>query len=412
MRAKHALNVRREFPTYRALHPGSGFHYRRPTSAFFLWVSIVTCLVLAAPACGWFNSVLDEVNSAITTLDQQPTKWHSVLDDLTSKIKDQASDVANEVHGLVLDGVAATTAQGACTIEWFGHEARANLIALRDRLLLKKPSVAPVPPLICNFNPDVITLDRNSSQVPYLKSPINPAVIRIYGFNFAGSSTDLPTVEVHDANGTRLTGISGLPRPLWQTRYQLQLDVNSVDWSKFNPGYTLALIFPSDVQRQPREISVSLKPKGLSPKLLVTLNSFVLFEDEESGDTHLALYFYMQSGNGPRTKFFEWNNNGAKVNETNTYYFDSPAGLGTTHLTVTQKTIIWVEAYTHDDHAWPTASAHENSLASGSNTTVIDPTDLVGASLSPFIPPSPPGSKTTTDNGNGGIRVALLIQPA
>jgi len=128
-----------------------------------------------------------------------------------------------------------------------------------------------------------------------------------------------------------------------------------------------------------------------------------LFEDEEAGDTHMAMYANVQDSGGTRVAQFKWNNGGNKVNETNTYPLNNdPGNLSTIDFELDTFGTLTIEAYAKDDLDWPSArsSEHENVLGSASAT--FDP--RVPATLgSLMIGP------TKTDNGNTGYLVVADV---
>ena len=133
------------------------------------------------------------------------------------------------------------------------------------------------------------------------------------------------------------------------------------------------------------------------PRTRVAFRDLTLFEDEEAGDTHMALYATVRDSGGAAVAQFRWNNRGGKVDETNVYPLnDDPGNLSVLDVELDTFATITVEGYADDDQDWPTAGSNENSLGSASVT--IDP--RVPATLgSVMIGP------TKTDNGNTGYFV-------
>src|SRR6266852_666113 len=126
----------------------------------------------------------------------------------------------------------------------------------------------------------------------------------------------------------------------------------------------------------------------------------VLYEDEEAGDTHMAIYVRAE-GPGIDEEIFRWNNGGAKVNEVNAYGLDnSPDPVEVTVL-MTGPTAIIVEGYADDDQDWPSAGSHENAL--GTAIITVDPSDPASAGQHQMGP-------TMTDNGNTGYVINLSIE--
>ncbi|MBA3727559.1 MAG: hypothetical protein H0W86_14290 [Armatimonadetes bacterium] len=133
------------------------------------------------------------------------------------------------------------------------------------------------------------------------------------------------------------------------------------------------------------------------PRTRVDFRSLTLFEDEEAGDTHMAMYATVRDSGGTTIGQFKWNNGGNKVNETNTYPLNNdPGNISSIDFELDTFGTVTVEAYADDDQDWPTAGSNENAL--GSVSITFDP--RVPATLgSVIIGPA------TTDNGNTGYLV-------
>jgi hypothetical protein len=136
----------------------------------------------------------------------------------------------------------------------------------------------------------------------------------------------------------------------------------------------------------------------------IKFENLILFEDEESGDTHIAIYVRAK-GSGIDQEIFRWNNGGAKVNEINSYGLDNSPDPTEVTLLMTGPTAIVVEGYADDDQDWPSSGSNENAL--GTASIVVDPSDPASAGQRQLGP-------TITDNGNTGyvVNVSLDILPA
>ncbi len=143
---------------------------------------------------------------------------------------------------------------------------------------------------------------------------------------------------------------------------------------------------------------------------LVRLNfrNLTLFEDEEAGDTHMAMYATVRDNVGGVVATFRWNNAGAKVNETNTYALDNdPSNPSVIDVELPGVSTISIEAYADDDQGWPTSGSNENALGNASVTFDSRVTSTMGSlTIGP----------TTTDNGNTGYQIVaeatLIAAPA
>jgi hypothetical protein len=141
-------------------------------------------------------------------------------------------------------------------------------------------------------------------------------------------------------------------------------------------------------------------------QLRLTFEKLLLLEDEEAGDTHLAVYVRAlapaQGGvDAIDRELLRWNNAGAKVDEINSYPMSAGGVVTTVDLTVGGPTQVWVAGFTDDDNAWPDAGSHENAL--GQATLVIDPADPDTLGTRRLGP-------TTTDNGNQGLFITMTSE--
>jgi hypothetical protein len=137
------------------------------------------------------------------------------------------------------------------------------------------------------------------------------------------------------------------------------------------------------------------------PRMRIDFQSLTLFEDEEAGDSHMAMYATVKDSSDTEVAQFKWNNGNNTVNETNTYPLNNdPGNLSTIDFELGTFGTLTIEAYADDDQDWPSAASNENSL--GSATATFDP--RVPATLgSLMIGP------TTTDNGNTGYLVIANV---
>lgn len=141
-------------------------------------------------------------------------------------------------------------------------------------------------------------------------------------------------------------------------------------------------------------------------QMRLTFEKLMLLEDEEAGDTHLAVYVRAlasaQGGVGAiDQELLRWNNAGDKVDEINSYPMSAGGVITTVDLTVGGPTQIWVAGFTDDDNAFPDGGSHENAL--GQATFVIDPADPDTLGTRRLGP-------TTTDNGNQGFFITMTSE--
>jgi hypothetical protein len=145
------------------------------------------------------------------------------------------------------------------------------------------------------------------------------------------------------------------------------------------------------------DIVASVVSAPSTASVRIQLESLTLYEDEEAGDTHMAIYVYRDAS----TEIFRWNNGGNKVNEVATYGLSNGSPSATLRLDTVGPTVIWVEGYADDDQGWPSLGSNENSL--GRALITIDPSDpstLWQRQLGP----------TRTDNDNQGYEINLSIE--
>src|SRR5882724_3962735 len=121
---------------------------------------------------------------------------------------------------------------------------------------------------------------------------------------------------------------------------------------------------------QPKLVFSSFS-KRRSAMALVRLNfrNLTLFENEEAGDTHMAMYAAVRDNVGGVVATFRWNNGGGKVNETNTYSLDNdPSNPNVVDVELPGVSTISIEGYADDDQDWPTSGSNENALGNASVT--------------------------------------------
>ena len=96
-----------------------------------------------------------------------------------------------------------------------------------------------------------------------------------------------------------------------------------------------------------------------------------LFEDEEAGDTHLAVYASLTAADGTQLAAFRWNNLGTKVDEVATYNLGvDPGNSNVVDVELAGTATLTVSGFTDDDNPWPDEGSHENAL--GSAAVVLD----------------------------------------
>lgn len=151
-------------------------------------------------------------------------------------------------------------------------------------------------------------------------------------------------------------------------------------------------------------VGIAVVAPQTAAEVRIKFENLILYEDEESGDTHMAIYVRAK-GPGIDQEIFRWNNSNSKVNEVNSYNLDNSPDPTEVTLLMTGPTAIIAEGYADDDQNWPSSGSNENAL--GTAMIVVDPSDPTSAGTRQFGP-------TITDNGNQGyvINASLDILPA
>jgi hypothetical protein len=81
----------------------------------------------------------------------------------------------------------------------------------------------------------------------------------------------------------------------------------------------------------------------------------VLYEDEEAGDTHMAIYIRAK-GPGIDLDLFRWKNGGNTVDEVNAYGLGNASDPQEVTVMMTGRTAVIVEGYADEDQDWPSYS--------------------------------------------------------
>lgn len=359
------------------------------------WLRILSFLLLfvlvftaSLTACSTVDKVNDTLTKAIDELGNESSAWRSVLQNTVSELEQEGSKLADRVQTLLTDSINASTSAADCLVAQLGSRIRDELINIRNGYL-GKPLVA-LAPRVCAFSPDKLALQWDSTQTYLLNTPATQ-LITIFGYNFR--NLDLPTVYLHTPQGTNLPTRVEVSR---QTDYKVQLNFQLEDFKRFQSGYQYQIVWKTVDETD--TLNATIPPKQLPPKLAVTFDHMTLYEDEENGDTNMALYIYEVLPTG-RVLIFSWNNGCRKVNETNDYSLHS-GGVGQNPVIILAATTFTVEGYHIDDQCWPNASNNENNL--GTATLTIDPTNLAQVNKTLRF------DVTTTDNNNRGYQVIVV----
>ena len=248
----------------------------------------VFALLIAVAACDMFSSlekrIADSTTEAVNALDDATdalqsasADWQQVLQDLTSKLTDEAqSTLRNEIANLASRTVAQTGVEFRCDADFLRTRVRQSLLRIKAKFLGQ--SVPAPEPSLCQVVP--VAVDRTLV-------PARLKQIEFYGYDF-DQSPDLG-VFLQTASGQRQNIMSAVDRP---THYAMtvrfgangvQLDQNSsrfiLEWAG-RPVSTIAVIQP-----QTPVCETKIQPIDPTP---VTLRP-----NKTRGDREFA-------GNGPR----------------------------------------------------------------------------------------------------------------
>jgi hypothetical protein len=105
----------------------------------------------------------------------------------------------------------------------------------------------------------------------------------------------------------------------------------------------------------------------------------VLYEDEEAGDTHMAIYIRAK-GPGIDLDLFRWKNGGNTVDEVNAYGLGNASDPQEVTVMMTGPTAVIVEGYADDDQDWPSAGGRGPDLQRGDHRASHDGLPRVEAS--------------------------------
>jgi hypothetical protein len=145
------------------------------------------------------------------------------------------------------------------------------------------------------------------------------------------------------------------------------------------------------------DVDASLVAVPRAADVRIVLKNMILYEDEDWGSVHMAIYVHA-TGPGIDQEIFRWNNGGSEVDEVATYGLNAGGSPATVRFRVNGPTQIWVEGWTHDDDSWPNGGNFENNLGRASIT--IDPADPLTLGQRRIGP-------TVTDDDNQGYEINI-----
>lgn len=170
-----------------------------------------------------------------------------------------------------------------------------------------------------------------------------------------------------------------------------QLSLGPTDTDDDDTGYLVAA-------------EVRVVPAVAARDVRVKFDNLVLYEEEDPGATHMAIYVIAR-GPGIDRQIFRWNNGDSEVEAPDGYGLgNSPTATEQT-FTLTGPTAFYVEAWADSDEHWPRADENEDFL--GSAMYVVDPADPVATGRRRIGP-----TMTEDDNTGYAINVGFEALPA
>jgi hypothetical protein len=184
-------------------------------------------------------------------------------------------------------------------------------------------------------------------------------VLRVSAFTHDDDAWPTAGNHENDLGGAQTTIDPGAPTTLGA------ITVRPTRTDNDNAGYIVSL-------------QATIVPDPKPATLRLQFEDLLLYEDEEWGSTHMAIYVHAQAParNGAlalNREIFRWNNANGDVDEVNSYQLNNGPVSSVVQLPVTGPTDIWVEGYADDDQDWPWGGSNENAL--GTAVVTVDPAD-------------------------------------
>lgn len=210
------------------------------------------------------------VNRLIDTIDSAPDQWENTMVEIIHTLEDSTSNVAStmadEVSMLMAEArvntqyiTATVGTEFRCNVDFLGAKAGDTISQFMGRTLVGRlrgiitgeSQVDTIPvPWVCQIIPDQIDLVETTEGVVF-----DTAVVKISGYNFVAEN--LPLTYIVDESGEQVPTTQLYP--FLSSPYQLQLNVQNIDFSTTPPrsrvvfewpttgtSYALAMVFPSD----------------------------------------------------------------------------------------------------------------------------------------------------------------------
>jgi hypothetical protein len=221
------------------------------TWATRLWGKGTLCaltltVILSCTACWPFDDndvqrAENIVQNGIDELANAPAQIGVVVSNLISELKAYTDTTIKEatasLETIENNAVVAIQTEAQCGADSIGIRGRDSLNYVLQHILERKPAPLPTP-WVCQTIPDDIQVAQHASNGPYTLA--NEPDYKIYGFNF--NSSTLPEIDYYRASGQMLT--SNVVAARFHTAYQLDVDLQTVNFTDAKPGDYLQLKWP------------------------------------------------------------------------------------------------------------------------------------------------------------------------
>ena len=234
------------------------------------------------------------VNSLINTLDDAPDQWEDTMTEIIHTLEGSTSNVASqladEVAGLMSEArintqyvSASVGAEFRCNVDFLSAKAGDTVEQFIGRTLIgrlknifsgESPPDEKIPtPWVCQIIPDQIDLIEVGEEAVF-----ETAVVKLSGYNFVEENK--PAAYIVDEAGQLVESVQLFP--FISSPYQLQLNLQEIDFSTVPPRsrvvfewpsegtfYALAMVLPSDEPEPTVEIQpeLTINPATLEIKM-------------------------------------------------------------------------------------------------------------------------------------------------
>jgi hypothetical protein len=149
---------------------------------------------------------------------------------------------------------------------------------------------------------------------------------------------------------------------------------------------------------------VRVVPPTAAGDVRIKFDNLMLYDDEDFGATHMAIYVFAR-GPGIDREIFRWNNGDGEVEAPDGYGLGNSPNPTEQTFTLTGPTAFYVESWADSDEDWPRSDENEEFL--GSAMFVVDPGDPATSGRRKLGPTS-----TEDDNTGYAINISLEALPA